>query len=111
MTKGDELTFADAYVEAAFWTEQEDVNDAPLAPEGWEAIKADCVRFIEKAGTLLDGIEAGQAGHDFWLTRNHHGAGFWDRGLGEDGEKLTEIAQGFPEANLYVGDDGKAYHQ
>lgn len=33
------------------------------------------------------------AGHDLWLTENGHGAGFWDRGLGELGEKLTEACQ------------------
>jgi hypothetical protein len=29
-----------------------------------------------------------QAGIDFWLTRNRHGAGYWDRGLGITGDKL-----------------------
>ena len=29
------------------------------------------------------------AGHDFALTRNWHGTGFWDRGLGEIGDMLT----------------------
>ena len=36
---------------------------------------------------------AEQAGHDFWLTRNGHGAGFWDRGLGALGETLTKWAK------------------
>ena len=30
------------------------------------------------------------SGHDFALTRNRHGAGFWDRGLGEIGDMLTD---------------------
>lgn len=41
-----------------------------------------------------------QAGHDFWLTRNGHGAGFWDRGMGKRGEKLTESAHEFGESNI-----------
>ena len=45
------------------------------------------------------------AGHDFWLTRNHHGAGFWDRGLRELGDRLTKAAHVYGEANLYVGWD------
>jgi hypothetical protein len=49
------------------------------------------------------------AGHDFWLTRNHHGCGFWDRGLGELGDQLTKASQQFDEIDLYVGDDGKLY--
>ena len=60
--------------------------------------------FVDKAGDLLDGMTNETIGHDFWLTRNHHGAGFWDRGLGEVGDKLTEIANSFPEVNLYVVD-------
>lgn len=32
-------------------------------------------------------------GHDFYLTREGHGAGFWDRGLGTLGDYLTDIAK------------------
>jgi hypothetical protein len=49
------------------------------------------------------------AGHDFWMTRNLHGVGFWDRGLGSVGNKLTRIAQTFKECHVYKGDDGKVY--
>lgn len=48
-------------------------------------------------------------GHDFWLTRNRHGTGFWDRGLGELGDQLTKWAQTYGEADLYAGDDGEVY--
>jgi hypothetical protein len=44
------------------------------------------------------------AGHDFWLTRNRHGAGFWDRGLGELGDRLTEASHPYGEAYLMPGD-------
>lgn len=53
---------------------------------------------------------AGSFGHDFWLTRNGHGAGFWDRGYGELGDFLATWAKTFGEANLTVGDDGRVYH-
>lgn len=33
-------------------------------------------------------------GHDYLLTRDGHGAGFWDRGMGELGDYLDEIATG-----------------
>ena len=33
-----------------------------------------------------------QIGHDLWLTRQGHGAGFWDRGL-PNGDKLTELCK------------------
>lgn len=48
--------------------------------------------------------------HDFWLTRNHHGAGFWDGDYPEPiATQLTNLAHGFGECNLYVGDDGLIY--
>ena len=51
-----------------------------------------------------------QIAHDFWLTRNHHGAGFWDGDYGDKlGKQLTHLAQSFREQHAYVGDDGKIY--
>jgi len=58
---------------------------------------------------LISGMNDEQIGHDFWLTRNGHGAGFWDRGLGDMGEKLTEIAKSFGGCNAVLGDDGSIY--
>lgn len=53
-------------------------------------------------------------GHDFWLTRNHHGTGFWDRYSGDQegtriGQYLTDQAHAYGESYLYVGDDGKVH--
>lgn len=49
------------------------------------------------------------AGHDFWLTRAGHGIGFWDRGLGELGDRLTAQCRSFPALDAYLGDDGRVY--
>lgn len=97
--------------------EKYDSND--IAPEALKEMEADCAKFIaenetalgdyaEKIGTNEYTVSE-KAGHDFWLTRNGHGAGFWDRGIGEVGDKLTEASKGFGEVGLYVGDDGKIY--
>lgn len=105
------------YVETALWSST-DENGEPLdssygfndvSPETLEKMKADCLEFLIEADEFLADMDAGQAGHDFWLTRCGHGAGFWDRGLGEVGEKLTEISKGFGSVDLYVCDDGKVY--
>jgi hypothetical protein len=48
----------------------------------------------------VDPIAAACA-HDLWLTRNGHGCGFWDRGLGELGERLTASAKRAGERTLY----------
>jgi hypothetical protein len=67
--------------------------------------------FFDLAYDLLDDypLTAEQLGHDLILTANRHGAGFWDRGLGELGEKLTTLAHSLGGYQLYVGDDGKLY--
>lgn len=82
-----------------------------LAPEVKQEAERDCQAFLEMCAADLaaSGLGDGQIGHDFWLSRNGHGAGFWDRDLGEIGERLTKAAKTFGEINLYVGDDGKVY--
>jgi hypothetical protein len=106
--------FETAYLKCALWSSLDESNDNGGNPlddnysiddidiETIDAAKRDCDAFISKAGPLLDDLDDSQAGHDFWLTRNYHGAGFWDRGIGETGDKLTDIAQSFEELNPFV---------
>lgn len=113
-----------AYIECALWssTDQSDEsggnplddNYSPddLAPEARASMLADCDDFLDycdREGIELTTGNADMIGHDFWLTRNHHGAGFWDRGLGALGNKLTDIAHSYGESYVYVGDDGRLY--
>lgn len=125
-TKLDE--FAKAYIQTALWSSIED-DDIPLdenyseddlAPECLAKMVADCARFqSENADDLNpdnclkygpDFGPMGRAGHDFWLTRNGHGAGFWDGDWVDIvGERLTKASKTFGECDLYVGDDGKIY--
>ena len=72
-----------------------------FSSEAYEACLADVEGFIEAAGSLLDGLDDEMIGHDIWLTRNGHGAGFWDRGYGEVGDQLSDIARAMGEVNLY----------
>lgn len=93
-----------------------------LAPETLTKMIEDCTKFQADHGEIIneetclnygsdgDGPD-GYAGHDFWLTRNGHGAGFWDGDWAEPAAtRLTGAAKAFGEFNLYVGDDGKIYH-
>lgn len=42
----------------------------------------------------------------FTLTRNHHGAGFWDGDWHAPwGDRLTELARTFPQLETYFDDD------
>lgn len=47
--------------------------------------------------------------HDYVLTRNQDGAGFWDRGSGSYGDDLSMTARADGTADAYVGDDGRIY--
>jgi hypothetical protein len=106
----------DAYIEAIYFTdtgeEEQPPKDMPLSPSAYLLCAAECAMFLvecDRLGLLSDYIDAGRTvdsfGHDFWLTRQGHGAGFWDRGLGELGDKLTEQAKLAGEVYTYVGDD------
>jgi len=46
-------------------------------------------------------------GHDFWLSRNGHGAGFFDRGEGAIGDLLQEKAREYGEYYLYSAVNGQ----
>ena len=118
--------FTLAYIEAMFFTgiERDDHGDdtersadlglVDLAYETLGRIQEDCATFQTAYASLLDGADPSQAGHDFWLTRNGHGAGFWDRPDGTypndpDGSALTTAAHKAGEVDTYIGDDGKVY--
>jgi hypothetical protein len=112
----------DAYIECALWSStnftSEDDDGTPfddgygpddIAPETVAAFYEDCEAFATANADDLATMSPEQAGHDFWLTQNRHGAGFWDRGLGAVGDRLTAAAHAYGSVDLYVGDDGKVY--
>lgn len=88
-------------------------GECDLSGDAWESIREDVESFVISNWADLYGrnrwMDPEQAGHDFLLTRNGHGAGFWDRGLGERGDRLTSNAEPYGETNAYVGDDGLIY--
>lgn len=87
-----------------------------LADEAQAQMAEDVVTFArDNAADVVaaaDQLEYGYPaiGHDLWLTRNGHGAGFWDRGLGELGDRLSDAAQAAGERYLYPGDDDQVYY-
>ena len=127
-TKLDDFTLA--YLEAILWAENDESTPSggePLdknysisdfAPESIDKAVEECRRFQEENAADLALYNHPQwtadelGGHDFLLTRNGHGAGFWDRNdcLPEEaGERLTAAAEKYGETNVYVGDDGQLY--
>lgn len=114
--------FVKQYLVTALWSSSDTINDeaVPLdrnhgigdfAEEAVKRATEDCDRFRDvcRERNVMHCF-CMQVAHDFWLTRNHHGAGFWDGDYEEElGKTLTEIAQTFKETDAYVGDDGKIY--
>lgn len=107
-----------SYIETALWSSTDD-NSEPfdsnyspddLAPETVNQMRADCESFAQGQAATIDDLDIEQVAHDFWLTRNGHGAGFWDGDYAEPAATvLTAASKGYGEVNLYVGDDGLIY--
>lgn len=115
------------YIAAALWTNEEelripqDLRDGDMSHTTYgrndlmesavEKMRADVTRFVNENHAALStwcgqggtSIEQ-QAGHDFWLTRNDHGCGFWESEWGDVGASLTKAAKGFGTVDLCVED-------
>lgn len=128
--------FIQGYMGCALWQAPEDEKGKNLDefsifdfdPKSEAEIREECADFVKANEKDLDlyeqtifavrsgknsggdgGSAAEYAGHDFCLTRNGHGAGFWDRGLGALGDRLTKAAKVYGEFFIYAGDDGKVH--
>lgn len=90
------------YLACAAWADSpEDATCNVFGSLSYDNAYKDCAKFVEQAAGLTECWSDEQLGHDFWLTRNGHGTGFWDRNW-KNGDKLTEIAQSFGEKYVYV---------
>lgn len=139
--KPDDFTIA--YLEAAEWTdvnqearEYEDDESyprtkagEPVKVRGWSRdakaqAMAECEAFqqdnaadlaIVYAATHRNGraYDESSAGHDYWLTRNGHGVGFWDRFERDtpayDAAERLSAACRYQSRDVYVGDNGWLY--
>lgn len=120
--------FVRSYIESALWSsidgegiplDDSKYADTELAPETLKRFEEDCEKFQAQYAKLVAPLDGqvlrsfppdSHIPHDFWLTRNHHGAGFWDGDYPKAiGEALTNLAHSFGECDLYIGDDGKIY--
>jgi len=85
--------------------DQFDISD--FSPEAIEQASRDCESFLMHND--VGDLDEEMVGHNFWLTRNRHGAGFWDAGLGALGDRLTKAAHVYGSCDVYLGDDGKLH--
>jgi len=113
--KHDISTIVRHYLICALWSSMDD--DGGQLDDGYDVLDisqnlywrsdSDVKNFVELAGNMLDDWTDEQIGHDFWLTRNGHGAGFWDRDLPFKDE-LTEIVKNnYNTIDIYVTDSGE----
>lgn len=115
-------SFFDAYVTTALWSSNDDDGNpldsnydaSNVSADTLASMRADCDAFYDanSADLNCDGVkfgpdfdQDGRGGHDFWLTRNGHGAGFWDGDWPEPmATRLTDAAHKFGEVDLFVND-------
>lgn len=126
------LEILKGYLEAALWTEEERLKDEyenefnysdeidlgsfsvdDLDDNSKIQAYIDINRFIWDSGVdaIKEAIELNglfKLGMDIWLTRNGHGAGFFDHGY-ENEESLNKSAEKLKGVDLYLGDDLKLY--
>ena len=111
-------TVVQHYITALLWSETTDdgypldSTDYELSQAAINTAEGDCESFLETARYDIaklpdDWYTAAQLGHDFLLTRNGHGVGFWDRGLGDLGQQLTAAAQSYGTIHAFINDDFK----
>lgn len=112
--------FTVAFLEAALWSSNDESRDdggdpldqnygiGDFTQESLRELADDCAKFQEENAEDLQVGDDEQAGHDFWLNRNRHGAGFWDGDWPEpQASRLDKASKNFGEVNLYVTDGGE----
>lgn len=120
-------TFTKSYIECALWSTNDESDPSggepldsnysvdDIDPDTLAKMVADCERFqaenAEDIATYPEGrwTPEEMAGCDFWLTRNGHGAGFWDGDWPEEsGNRLDKSCDAYGECDLYV-ENGTIY--
>jgi hypothetical protein len=104
------------YAIAAIWTSIDDDNEPldntftidNISLETMQLMRNDVAVFVatNKALLIESKLSEEMIGHNFWLTRNGHGAGFWCRGLGDIGNSLTTACKIYKAVDIYIMADG-----
>lgn len=106
--------FTRGYIECALWSSVDEDGESldslyginEIDPDTLTQMVEDCTKFQAENEADLPARGEDYDGHDFWLTRNGHGTGFWHRGLSDLGQRLTAASKAYGEYTLYIGDDG-----
>ena len=111
--------FLQAYLETAVWSSTDEggrtldrrFDEGDFSEEALQKAKEDAIDFLKSNEKDLEetGASWGYHGHDFWLSRNGHGAGFFDRDYGAIADRLQKAARVYGELHVYAGDDGELH--
>ena len=111
--------FTRGFLETALWSSTDNADDSggePLdknysiedfTPQALKELTADCEQFQQENADDLasSGNDDFENGHNFWLTRCGHGAGFWDGDYPEpQAARLTESSEKFGNVDLTLED-------
>lgn len=103
--------FLEGYIACGVWLLSDPGTQDDVNVEAYAEMDDQCLDFVRANMSDLYDLDPARCGHDFWLTRNGHGSGFWDRGYGAAGDRLSDAARAYGVAELYTGDDGYiSYH-
>lgn len=127
----DNNPFLKGYITALLWSETDNSTPSGGEPldknydssdidvQSLEKIKRDCDDFVKNNESNIElayGTNIEHAGHDFILSRNGHGTGFFDHDNPDNDpaiekalNELQATARKMGECNAYVGDDGKIH--
>jgi hypothetical protein len=124
-------TFTRAYIETALWSSTDNADESggepldqnysadDIAPAALAQMAEDCAAFQRDNAQDLEAVaeicDTSKAGHNFWLNRNGHGAGFWDEYFGDDADlraaftRLSDASKVYGSQDITVGDDGQLH--
>jgi hypothetical protein len=119
MTQNQFVTLAEgAYVLTMLWSETDDSGEplnrkysvADITEDAYHTMISGVDAFVRANWSDVRNFDPKYVGHDFALTRNGHGAGFWDGDYPEPAAGcLTAASHECGEQSLYVGDDGRLH--
>lgn len=115
------LEMVTSYAETALWssTELDDEGNMggdaldenygvdDIDSDAFAEMIADCESFRDCHADLLGDVEPSTAGHNFWLSRNGHGAGFFDSAAAH-ADELQRATKSYGSVDLYAH-EGKVF--
>lgn len=117
-------SFTRAYLVCALWSSTDDRGRemdsrfelSDFARNSLLSTVEMCTKFqtANAAAIAAAELDEASAGYCFWLNRNGHGSGFWDKYSKSDArypalELLDKASHAAGETDLYAGDNGLLY--